>query len=193
MPRKTKRPTADEFRQLQLAANAGDAGSLKRIREILRDFPDICRTLGNLSQRAEWELIQRFNCGDLAVTDAIKLQLATKRDELGYGQASALERLCIERVVITWAQCQLCLMELAKAEPGSPESYFWLDWELKAHKMHDRSLRSMRDLKRLWPHCAAVSFMQCTEQLSNADDNSDARPRNSANRKKFRSAKFANV
>lgn len=120
MPPIVDRPTGDEFKLLQAAANAGDLHALARIRSILKEYPDICRTLGDLSKRSEEAVIKLFDFGDLAMSEAMKQQMALKRDELGYERATALEKLLHRAGRADLGSVAALRFPAFKANPGKP-------------------------------------------------------------------------
>jgi hypothetical protein len=121
MPTKTTKPDNTTARATELAdlvaqAQAGDATVLPALRKLLRERPEIWRQVGELSRRAEAAPLDLAGPDQVLVKEAIKLKLAELRDELGAPAAPALERLLIDRVVLTWLQVHLVDLALVEVQ-----------------------------------------------------------------------------
>jgi hypothetical protein len=113
----------------------------------------VWRQVGELSRRAEDALLELAGPDQVLVKGAIKLKLAELRDELGSSTAPVLERLLIDRVVLTWLQVHLvdlALVEVQRrgqqATPEGKEALKRLDGALRRLMSSVKTLAVVRKL-----------------------------------------------
>jgi hypothetical protein len=100
--------TVEKLRDLLRLAEQGKEDAVPKIRQILKEHPDLARQFVDVAHIAEDALIEAITKkGDLAAKELIRCQLEAMREQIAGENASPLERLLTERIVATWLQIQL--------------------------------------------------------------------------------------
>lgn len=134
------------------AANNGDQVALAKLRHILvgenaHIVADVC---GNLAHQAEQSLLQTRLGTQEGAKACVREKLTQMRNELGWDDASGLERILIERVVITWAS--LYFAELASDQfngnsvSEAKYNQYRLDREQRRHLSAVKMLATVRKM-----------------------------------------------
>ena len=90
---------ADRFEELTSAGKRGGP----EIRAMLAKYPATSAKAGELSRHIAGRIIKRVAPGDDSfVAECIRHRCAEIRRDLGYDDAPAVERLLIDRIVVTW-------------------------------------------------------------------------------------------
>lgn len=149
-------PSGDGWTDAQgarLAALAADP-SAKAKRErlaILRAAPDAAAALGDLARQLENNLTR--DLGDDLFGDAAFVHCENMRGELGYQAAGAVERLLIDRVMITWLNVYRLEMLSRRVWKTDGVPFTRLEWydrqASRAHGDHLRALTSLARVRRL--------------------------------------------
>lgn len=142
--------TREEFADLVRRANGGDKGAIEELRWTLDANPDVWRQVGDLSVHAESALLTLVAGSDLLARESITRQLQAMRSELG--GSSPLERLAVDRVVISWLQLQYAEIQFGGSSQAAPKHASqivrWLD---QAGRRYNAAVRSLLDIRRLMP------------------------------------------
>src|SRR5262245_49910915 len=85
-------------------AKKGDSGVLPRLRELLREFPVLAESYGNLAAQAEAGWAALAAGPDLYLRECVLQKAEALRGELGGPSPSPVERLLAERAVACWLQ-----------------------------------------------------------------------------------------
>jgi hypothetical protein len=117
---KPKSAITEEIIQAMLKeARQGDASSMEGVRTLLL-VPQAVDYFGDLAAQVERALIRRVVGNDVLGREAVMAKLAAMRTELGGSDATPVERLLIDRVVIGWLH--LHGLEIARAgTAGTPD------------------------------------------------------------------------
>ncbi len=78
------------------------------------------------------------------------------REQLGYQRANCLEKLAIDRVVISFAAYYLSLIKLTHAEPGSIAGKGWLEYHTQTAKLYDAAMKTLYTLRRWMPRIQPI-------------------------------------
>src|SRR5262245_26233041 len=100
----TDKPYPDELLALLDRANRGDATELAALQKAFDLFPELIPQLGDLARHAENAVIELAAGQSLTGREAIRRHLAAMRERLSGGNCQQLERLLVDRVVISWAE-----------------------------------------------------------------------------------------
>ena len=96
-----ERPTRELFQHLSRQANRGDRKAADRLRQILRENPDIWRSIGDLARHAEQSLIDLIARGNLVLGESVRLKVEEMRKSLlAEATDETLEKLLIDEVVV---------------------------------------------------------------------------------------------
>src|SRR4051812_32472564 len=100
-------PAADalnEIRTVVAQAKKGDTAVLPRLRELLDAHPALWQRYGDLAAQAEQSWAALAAGPDQYLRECLLRQAQAMRGELAGPDAGPMERLLVERVVLTWLQ-----------------------------------------------------------------------------------------
>jgi hypothetical protein len=124
---------------------------LAEFRRMLRDYPDLWRSLGDMGRQAEYKLINSMNM-PASSREAMQGGLDSLRRDLGYSAAPALERLLIDAVAVAWLRLQV--LELKHAHNtgqsiGIPQADYWDRTLSAAQRRYLRAVETLARVRRL--------------------------------------------
>ena len=94
-----------EMKELLDRAQKGDLSIVPELRKCLEDHPEIWQTIGDLGMHVEQAIIELVAGPTLLGQEANRMQLAELKAGLAEGGApTALEKLLIDRIAISWLQ-----------------------------------------------------------------------------------------
>jgi hypothetical protein len=94
----------DALAQLLKRAEQGDRSVLPKLREALDANAEIWQRYGDLAGQAQAALVTLAAGPNVLLAESLLRKLKALKDELCDGSPSPLERLLVERVVMTWLQ-----------------------------------------------------------------------------------------
>ncbi|HNP84417.1 MAG TPA: hypothetical protein PKN47_23390 [Nitrospira sp.] len=134
------------------AANNGDQFALATLRKsfVGEDGAALAEVFGNLTHQAEASLLRsRFGTQEGSKV-CVRGKLNQMRNELGWNEAPALERILIERVVITWASLYFAELARDQCSGGSVSEakyhQYRLDREQRRHLSAVKMLATVRKM-----------------------------------------------
>jgi hypothetical protein len=95
---------ADEVADLLRRAEQGDQTVLPQLRAFLQDNPHVWRKAGDLAWHAEQALVRLIGNDNPLIEESLRLRMDDLRADLLGPAPTALERLLVDRVVLSWAQ-----------------------------------------------------------------------------------------
>jgi hypothetical protein len=101
-----KKPPADDFDAVLKKAQAGDEKALRRAAEFMAEDPDIVAQLASYATGARNAVVKAASRENPLVEAALLKRVAAMRDELLPEPAPLLERMLVERVLVTWVRMQ---------------------------------------------------------------------------------------
>jgi len=122
---------------------------LLTLRAMLRDYPGLWRMAGDLTEHAIDLVLENIK-GTPAVKESLEAGRLALRDELGYQQGTALERLLIEHVVLCWLRmsCAECRYEHSARTEG--RTFAQADYQERTLTVtQGRYLRALETLARV--------------------------------------------
>jgi hypothetical protein len=144
-----------ELKALLVRVRDGDEGAVPRLREVLREAPELARRFVDPAIQAERSIIDSFAGGDsgLVVREALPHTLEALRVELGGRSPSPLERLLVERIVATWLQLHYfeTLYAQNMDEMTIPESEFHQKRIGRAHRRHLSAVKTLAQIRKMGP------------------------------------------
>src|SRR5438094_26067 len=105
-PSPAEPPVGAELDALVRRAQAGDAGALPRIREVLDRHPEVWQHLGDLSNLVERAWTAVLAAGHPLAAEAMKRAAGEMRAELAGERPGRLERMMVEQVVACWMEAK---------------------------------------------------------------------------------------
>ena len=157
LPLVNQQAMAEAFSRLRQRANEGD----ERAREVLKKYldanPDVAARLGNMAQHAESALIEVASGGEWLTSEAVKREADRMRQELAGSSPSPLEKMAIERVVVTWLQLQHSEMRFLHVQQNLGWAKYWLRRQEQADKLYRAAIGSLMLIRELLPVAAPAS------------------------------------
>jgi hypothetical protein len=135
----------DELKLILERAIAGDQTVLPQLKTAFDQNPEFVKMFGDLVHHAEESLLTLSAGNDLFAKEAIRRQLQEVRKQLN--GTSALERLLVDRIAISWLevyQCDLDLANLLQAKAGTTPAATHA--ERRLNSANQRFLASVRAL-----------------------------------------------
>jgi hypothetical protein len=152
LPNPTLPLPARELEALVQRAQAGDAGALPRIRQILDAHPEVWEHVGDLAALAERAWITVLAADNPLGVEAMKRTIAAIKADLAGEHPTPLERQLVGQIVSTWME--LKYVETTSADPG-PGSLEQAAFRLKrlesAQKRFDQAVKTLTTLRTLLP------------------------------------------
>ena len=102
--------------------NAGDLSALPALKEAFDERPELGAVFGDLARQAELALLALVAGSSLTAREAITRQVAELRGRLRANVNSELEKLLVERVVLSWLEVHYGDIDLAQhllRQPGA--------------------------------------------------------------------------
>ncbi len=122
---------------------------VQALRKYLTEHPEVWRVLGDLSEFAYSRLVDATVGDQVGLRESLKAGRLALREELGYQEASALERLLIDQIVLCWLRLNHVEFSytamLRRDTPLSIGDY----WDRKLSAAQRRYLRACETLARV--------------------------------------------
>ena len=139
--------TRELFDHLARRANRGDRDAADRLRQILRDHPEITRELGNVSKHSEQSLIGLIAGDNFVLSESVRLEVEELRTSLlDEATDATLEKLLIDQVVISWLDAEYTRLAAVQPQQFKQDAKFW---EQRHERANDRYLSAMKELATL--------------------------------------------
>jgi hypothetical protein len=142
----------EEFSRLLGPAQEGDGKALAKLRPLL-DKGDVWSSLGNLTRHVEEAWLNAMTESNKLVREAYERRAAELRRELLAAGDSQLERLLIDRVIVTWLQAShadgTCAKLLRSDGHTYQEGKYRQDRQDRAHARHLKAVKALATVRRL--------------------------------------------
>lgn len=141
--------TQDEIDDLLQRADKGDASTIPKLREFLADAA-LLDIAGNLARQVQDAVIKSGGGKSLLYAEGVALKMEKLRNELGGANATPLERLLVERVVLCWltlhdAEARFALAKELTLRQGA----FWQDRIDRAHRRYLSAMKTLATVRKL--------------------------------------------
>ena len=145
-----------QIRELAVKAQEGDINAVVEIRRLLRQHPNIYKTIGDLASHAHRAWINAIAGTNVEMRETLIHKCGDLKKQLRAESAdTAITRLVIDQVVGTWLQLYHAEMRDAI---DSPQSLKWAEFRLKqlesAHRRHLKGIAALATLQRLLPQAS---------------------------------------
>ncbi len=192
-PTEPAKPTTktDESKPHTLAelverANGGDRASLKTLRKVLDQHPEIWREAGNLASHVEATWIRLAADGNALAAESIRREADRLRLELLGASATAIERLLVDQIVICWIQLKLAELAAGSARKSHLVRERFHDLRLqKAQRRYLTALKTLAQIRRL-PFSALTPATREPSPLPATDEILDNPPQPASDTAAFR-------
>jgi len=143
-----------ELKTLMVCVRDGDEGVIPRLREILREAPELARKFVDPAVQTERSMIETFAGVDgRVVRETMPHTLEAFRTKLGGESPSPLEQLLVERIAATWLQ--LHYFETLYAQNMDnltlSQSEFHQKRIDRAHRRHLSAIKTLAQIRKMGP------------------------------------------
>jgi hypothetical protein len=139
-----------ELRALLVAVNKDKPKSedIAKLNKLISELPNLVAVIGDLTSQAELKILENAFSKDKAYILILSKSLKQMRHDMGYEQASVIEKSLIEHIVLCWLRLQTTEMRYEQAikSAGLTEGAYW---EAKLSSNQKRYLRSVETLARI--------------------------------------------
>jgi hypothetical protein len=143
--------TSDEILQLLERAKAGDETVTEQVREMLTICPGFAESLGgDLGQITERLLSTAVAGDDIPFRESIKHKMKALRRDLAGPEATPIEKLLVDRIVICWLQVQMADLAQAKEESQTIAlERFQLRRQDSANRRYLAAIRTLATIRKM--------------------------------------------
>jgi hypothetical protein len=157
-----------ELKALIVRVQDGDEGAVPRLREILREAPELGRRFKDPAVQTEQSMIEAYAGGDgLVVREALPHALEAFRAKVGGESPSPLGQLLVERIAATWLQ--LHYFETLYAQNMDKLTIAQSELHQKridrAHRRHLSAVKTLAQIRKMGP---AVQVNIAEKQINTA-------------------------
>ena len=145
----------DERRRLNRLlgpAQKGDEKALAELRPLIAKG-DLWGSIGDLSRRVEESWLEAITGRNTLIREAYERRAAAMRRELLAAGDSPLERLLVERIVLTWLQVCHADAAYAAAVQGDGHTFregtYQQDRQDRAHARHLKAVKALATVRKL--------------------------------------------
>ena len=121
---------------------------LRALRVAFQRYPALWRVAGDIADIAEVKLIESIH-GTALTKESVKAGMAKLRGDLGYPTASAVERILIDQVVLSWLRLNHTELRYTGATSECTSASQAESWERKLSAAQRRHLRAVESLARV--------------------------------------------
>ncbi len=144
----------DEHEELQALLAATDKTNptpqaLQALRKFLATHPGSCRAVGDLALQVREQILDNALPKAAGVIMSVKAHMEKLSDELGYDDASAIEQMVIETILLSWLRLYVCENRYEMTMQQNLTIVQGNYWERKLSSHQARYLRSIEPLARV--------------------------------------------
>jgi hypothetical protein len=144
-------PELAEIRAVLSRVGGGDHAALPRLRALL-DQTQLWRQLGDLAAHAELTWIRHVSGTDLALREMVARKLGALKAELGGPAPTALERMLIDSIAISWLIVSHADLEAAGTKDGDPRrANLAMKRQTQAMQRYATAIKALATVRRLLP------------------------------------------
>lgn len=148
-PDSTAELTPEVLAKLVETANSGDKAAMSRLRQILDHNPEIWRAMGDLGAIARTSLVGAIAGNDRLLMESLQRKAADMQQTLVGPNATPLEKLAAERVVIVWLQLQQADLRCAHPDASSIGwAGFWSAVQERAQRRYESAIRHLQTVQK---------------------------------------------
>lgn len=142
---------SQEINQAIKATNKSDPkqADVDALNKILDDRPDVWKSVGEIAVNTQISIIDYHFSNSPIVKESIKRQLKAMRDNLGWNEASELEKLLIRQVCLCWLNVHITEVRRHDTIRGQHSMREGLYWEKALLAAQKRYLKAVETLGRM--------------------------------------------
>jgi len=122
---------------------------VRALRSYLEEHPEVWRVFGDLAEFAYKRLVDASAGDQVVLGESLKVGRLAMRQDLGYEQATALERLLLDQVALCWLRLHYVEFHHTAASNGEAPPTLKDHWERKLSATQRRYLRACETLARV--------------------------------------------
>lgn len=146
-----------EYQRLRLLVEKTNTESpavadLDELRRVLDGSPQLWRWVGNVARRAAEAIMQTYGNHSAFELESTRRMLEALRQELGYKEATAIERILIEQVLTAWLHVNLLEVvhcEKLTVEHRAEAGMYWDRRLMMAQRRFTRACDAMARVRKL--------------------------------------------
>jgi hypothetical protein len=133
-------------------AKAGNPDALPELRGILDEFPEIWRHYGDLAKHTENKWIDLIAGDDACLRESVQRTCTELRTKLIEAGDSPLERLLIDRIIVSQLMVSFfdCAVAVAIDAPESRTRFLHQQLD-RAQKRHIEAMKALTEVRKLLP------------------------------------------
>jgi hypothetical protein len=135
-----------DYQRLFQAAQKGNQQAYEAVAVHLDLHPELWERIGDRAHRAQITWIETTAQGDLVSAEGIRRRMTTLRDELNGANASPVERLLVERILLCWLQVHHAEQQYAGLLQESHSTQRGDYFQKRIDRAHYRFLAAVRTL-----------------------------------------------
>jgi hypothetical protein len=142
--------THEQFVKLVESANSGDAAALAELRRILDHNPQVWRSVADMARHGQAALIKLVAGKNRLLAESLERKSTELMRSLTAPDATLLEQLAAERVLVCWLQVQHLDMRCANLEGGSRGwASFWVRAQEQSQRNYESAVKHLLTVQRL--------------------------------------------
>ncbi len=144
-------PELTEFGELVLRTDKSNPKpkDVQALRRYLEQHREVWRVLGDVSEFAYNRLVDATVGDQEALRESLKAGKQAMREDLGYRQSSALERILIDQIILCWLRLHHAEFKYTEVQNRSRSLALASHWERKLSATQRRYLRACETLARI--------------------------------------------
>jgi hypothetical protein len=141
---------AGEVATMLARAQAGDRSVLPQLQAFLDERPELWRQAGDVARHAREALLNLAADHNLLAKECLFRKMEELSAELAGSSPGPLERLLVERIVLTWADAPLADIEAVRhARSATPQGAHALRRQAAAGRRYHQAIRALATIRKL--------------------------------------------
>ncbi|MEJ7860000.1 MAG: hypothetical protein WKF90_00040 [Pyrinomonadaceae bacterium] len=146
--------TKKDFASIVAATNKKNPAQqdIEALREMMREDASIWQNHGDWAKQTELVILNEYFETSGFLLETVKKKLANLRDELGWENATVLEKLLIRQVCLTWLRLYYLERQHQQATSGSHSLVSGTYWDKRlsmAQKRHLKAIESLAKVRKM--------------------------------------------
>jgi hypothetical protein len=146
-------PPRTEFDALVALAEEGDSDALRRLRLLLRTHPSIWEGVTDFPKQAEDSLINLIANDCPFLSESLRCRLARLRMDLTDIGDGPIERLLVERVVLSWLDLNFTQITVIESRERRTDNRTWGQRVDRAQRRYLAAIKALARVRQKCPTC----------------------------------------
>ncbi len=167
VPDRKSLPSLKEFQALIQRNHQNVPGAREELSRLLDEHPQIWQTFGNAGKHVETMLIRLIAGSDPLLVESLQREQRAMRRRLLGKSKCPLEKLAVERVLISrleLAHADMVLLEYQRGQSVLKVANHLQKQRVQALRSYDQAMRGLLDLRRLLPQKSQASSAGATDK-----------------------------